>query len=210
MKKKIVAYAVHGGAGLRSGLTGGRCAGGVGMLADDDAAAAHQGVGGLSLGIGVEPGAGVENVHNNVFNYALYAKIVGGVAGNDLSIRESADVTELYVAVFHIGIGDLAFVYELLKLHAGNNAGNITGLIGVAESVLEVLQSADGSGIAGHGGEHYVGVFIGSLLHIGLMAIAVGEDVGAALLDQVDSCVVAFLILGYVVLPKKKERTDRR
>lgn len=72
-------------------------AGGVCVLADDDAALGDQSVGSFALGNGMIPGVGVLDIHVGIGNDALDAKIEGGVAGNHFVIGIGA-----YIA--HIGI----------------------------------------------------------------------------------------------------------
>ena len=117
----------------------------------------------------------------------------GGVAGDHLGIGVSAHIA-------HVGIGDGTGVQELLELHAGHHAGDIAGLVGVGEDVLQVGQAGGGGVVAGAGDEDHVLELGGSLLHVALMAVGVGEDDGAALLGQIHGGVVAVFILGHVVL----------
>ena len=125
-------------------------------------------------------------------NDGLDAQEECGVTGNHLSIGISADVTD-------VGIGDSAGIHQLLELHAGDNAGDVTGLIGVGEHILQVAQTGNGSGIAGAGHEGDVGIFLGNRLHVGLMAIGVGEDDGAALFCQIHNGIGTELVLRDVV-----------
>ena len=162
------------------------------MLADDDAAAGHQGIGGLALSHGIVPGVGVLHVHMGLGHLGLDAQQEGGVAADHLGIGERAHVA-------HIGIGDGAGVHQLLQLHAGHHAGDVAGLIGVGEDVLVVVQAGVGGQIAGAGHEGHLGIVRGGLLHVHLMAVGVGEDDVAALLRQVHGGVVAGLVLGDVV-----------
>ena len=162
------------------------------MLADDDAAAGHQGIGGLALSHGIIPGVGVLHVHVGLGDLGLDAQQEGGVAADHLGIGERAHVA-------HIGVGDGAGVHQLLELHAGHHAGDVAGLIGVGEDVLVVVQAGGGGQVAGAGHEGHIGILAGGLLHVHLMAVGVGEDDVAALLRQVHGGVIAGLVLGDVV-----------
>ncbi len=71
----------------------------------------------------------------------------------------------------------------------------------MSEEVAGVLETVDRSGIAGGDKESNVGVFLGGLGHIALMAVGVGNDEIASVLGKVDSRVVASLGLADVVLP---------
>ncbi|MPM72525.1 hypothetical protein SDC9_119501 [bioreactor metagenome] len=125
---------------------------------------------------------------------ALDAEEERGVAADNFSIRESANIT-------NIRIGHGACIHQLFELHASDDAGHVAGLKGMRECVFEVRQLAQRGAVARHGDEGHVRILGGSLLHVGLMAIAVGEDIGAALLDEVDRGVIALFIFGDVVLP---------
>ena len=172
------------------------------MLADDDAAAGHQGVGSLGLGGDVEPGVGVGHVHDHVLNHGLDAQEEGGVAGDDLGIGISADVADLDVAILVEVLGGEGVVGEQLSdLHAGDHAGDVAGLIDLGEGVGEVVQAGAVRGVAGHGDELNLRELGSGLLAVGLMAVAVGEHHVAARVGQVGGGVVAGGVLSDGVLP---------
>ena len=188
----VVADAVADLAGIQLGLYGLGRAGGVSMLANDDAALGDQSVGSFAFGNGIIPGVGVLDIHVGFGNDALDAKIEGGVAGNHFVIGIGA-----YIAYIRIGHG--ARIHELLELHARYHAGDVTALEGVGEDVGGVGGAGSGH-VAGASNEGHIGILSGGLHHVGLVAVAVGEYDLAALLRQVNGVVIAGLILGDVVL----------
>ena len=172
------------------------------MLADDDAAVGDQSLGSLVLSGDVEPGVGVLHLHGDIGNDALQAKEERGVAGNDLCVRISADIADLDLAVSSLVlVFDLAFVDELLQLHAGDNAADVAGLIDAGEGVVEVGQAVGSGGIAGHRDELHIGIFLSCQKAEGLMAVGVGDDDLAALVDTVNAGVIAALVFGDGVFP---------
>lgn len=125
----------------------------------------------------VEPGVGVLHLHGDIGNDALQAKEERGVAGNDLCVRISADIADLDLAVSSLVlVFDLAFVDELLQLHAGDNAADVAGLIDAGEGVVEVIKAVGSGGIAGHRDELHIGIFLSCQKAEGLMAVGVGDD----------------------------------
>ena len=164
------------------------------MLADDDAAAGHQSLGGLGLSLQVEPGVGVLDVHVRGGDDGLDAQEEAGVAGDDFRVGIRADVAD-------VGIGDLAGVHEFLELHTGDDAGDVTGLKGHVERVVEVGEAGLERAVAGHGNDLDLGVLRGGELRELLMAVGVGDDEVAALLDGLNALVVALFVLGDVVEP---------
>lgn len=134
------------------------------MLADDDAAAGHQGVGGLTLGGGIIPGVGVLHVHVRLGDDGLNAQQERSVAADHLGIGERAHIA-------HIGVGHGALIHQRLELHAGHNAGDIAGLICIGEDVLVVGKAGRGGQIAGAGDEGDIGIFLGGRLHMHLVAV---------------------------------------
>src|SRR5699024_413928 len=118
--------------------------GGVGVLADDDAAVGHQGVGGLALSGGIIPGVGVLDLHVGLRDDGLDAQEEGGVAADHLGVGVGAHIA-------HLGVGDGAVSHQLLELHAGHHAGDVAGLVGVGEDVLEVVQPGYTGLVAGAG-----------------------------------------------------------
>ena len=172
------------------------------MLADDDAATLDEGGGALTLGGLVEPGVGVLNIHVHIGDDGTDAKEEGGVAGDHLSVGVGAHVADLVVAVsIDVLVRDLAFIDELLQLHARDDAADIARFKDVGEGVVEVGETGSLGGVARHGDELDFGMLLSSLLGVGLVAIGVGDNQVAALLDAVDAGVVAVLVLGHVVLP---------
>ncbi len=131
----IVAHAVDHLAGVESCLNrcGGAC--GIGVLADEDAALAHESVCGFTLGCYVCPAVCKGDVHVRFGDYASDSEQEGCVARNYLGIGIGSDIA--YIGVFY-----LACVQKLLELHAGNNAGDIAGLEYLGEEVYEVLELA--------------------------------------------------------------------
>ena len=198
----VVADRVSDLTAVKSSLNSRGSAGGVSVLTDDNAAASHQSVGSSAFSNHVEPRVGVLNVHNDLLVNALDTKIESGVTGNDLSIGERTDITDLNTAVLVVVlVGELAGLYELGNLHTGNNTGYVSGLIYAGESVGEVLQTGSLSGIAGHSDKLYIRILLSSLLSVALVTVGVGDDQLAALTYQVVASVFALLILGDVVLP---------
>ena len=198
----VVADAVDGGAGVKRFLAGGRSAGGVSVLADDDAAVGDQSLGSFVFSGDVEPGVGVLDLHGDIGNDALHAKEERGVAGNDFCVRISADIADLDLAVsILVLVFDLAFVDELLQLHTGDDAADVTGFIDAGEGIVEVCKAIRSGGVAGHSDELHVGIFLSGLTAEGLMAVGVGDDDLAALIDAVDAGVIAGLVLADGVFP---------
>ena len=125
-----------------------------------------------------------------------------GVAGNDLCVRISADIADLDLAVSRLVlVFDLAFVDELLQLHAGDNAADVTGFIDAGEGIVEVCKAIRSGGVAGHSDELHVGIFLSGLTAEGLMAVGVGDDDLAALIDAVNAGVIAGLVFADGVFP---------
>ena len=200
----VVAHGVDRLAVVLGGLHRLGRAGGVGVLADDAAAARHQRLSGLALVLNVEPGVGVLHVHVRLGDDGLDAEEEAGVAGDHFRVGERADVAD-------VRVGDEALIHHFLELEAGDEAGDVTGLKGHVERVVEVGQAGLERGVAGHGDELNVGGLLGGLLAVGLVAVGVGDDEVAALLDALDALVVAFLGLGDVVEPHDVgvSQTDR-
>ena len=198
----VIADGVNGGAGLQRFLAGLGSAGGVSVLADDDAAIGNELLGGLVLLAQIEPGAGVLDFHPSVLIDGLDAQIERGVAGDDLGIGERADIADLDLAVLGLVLGlDLAFLVELGDLHTGDNTGDIARLIDIGEGVGEVVQTRGLGGITGHGDKLDIGELAGGLLCIGLVAIGVGEDDAAARVGELLALIVADFLLGDRVGP---------
>ena len=154
------------------------------MLADDDAAAAHQRVGRLSFTGDVKPRVGVGHVHVGGGDDGRDAQEERGVAGNHFRVRISAHVA-------HIGIGDGARVHHFLQLHAGHDSGDVTGLVDVVEEVAEVGKAL-GFGMGASGvGKVDVRIFLSGLNHVSFVTEGVGKDDVAALLRKVHRGIIA-------------------
>ncbi|MPM71751.1 hypothetical protein SDC9_118722 [bioreactor metagenome] len=164
------------------------------MLADDAGALRDQRVGGFCFGSRIIPRVRVDDVHVGIRNDALYAKEERGVTADHFGIRVGTDITT-------IRIFDRTGIHEFLELHASDDAGDVTRFKGMREGVFEVRELAQGSLVARHGDEGHFRIFGSSLLHVGLMAVAVGEDVVATLLDEVNRRIIALFIFRNVVLP---------
>ena len=172
------------------------------MLADDDAAVSDQSLGSLVLSGDVEPGVGVLHLHGDIGNDALHAKEERGVARDDFCVRISADIADLDLAVsILVLVFDLAFVDELLQLHTGDDAADVAGFIDAGEGVVEVVEARSLGGIAGHCNKLHIGIFLSSLQAEGLMAVGVGDDDLAALVNAVDASVIAGLVFADGVFP---------
>ena len=164
------------------------------MLSDDDTAVGDKGLSCGTFLVDIEPGAGVLNFHNNVRNDALDAKEETSVAGNNLCIRISAYITDLDIAIGiksggNSFLGQGSVVNELFQFQSRYNAGYITAFVAVGESICEIVKSADGSEVAGHGNELNVRIVSRHVSHEGLMAVAVGDNQVAAGSYKVDGSV---------------------
>ena len=71
-----------------------------------------------------------------------------------------------------------------LSFNARHHAGYIAALEGVGEDIENVGHGLQRRGIAGVGQEHNIRIFCSGSHHVGLVAIAVGNDDLAALLKQ--------------------------
>ena len=163
------------------------------MLADKNAAVADELESAFLLGGLIVPGAGEGDFHGDGGANALGAEIEAGVAGDNLSIGEGSDVA-------HLGLvgGDGSVLDHLVELHSGGDAGEVTALIDGSEGVVEVGKVGSVGLGAGGVAELDLGVILGGLDEVILMAEGVGEDDGAALVDKVLSGLLALLILGDV------------
>ena len=142
------------------------------------------------------------DLHGDIGNDALHAKEERGVAGNDFCVRISADIADLDLAVSGLVlVFDLAFVDELLQLHTGDDATDVTGFIDAGEGIVEVCKAIRSGGVAGHSDELHVGIFLSGLTAEGLMAVGVGDDDLATLVDTVNAGVIAALVFGDGVFP---------
>lgn len=81
----------------------------------------------------------------------------------------------------------------------GHHAGDVAGLICIGEQVLVVVQTGGGGHVAGAGDEGNVGIILGGIQHVALVAIGVREDDIAALFRQIHGGVIAVFILRDVV-----------
>ena len=167
--------AVVGDVGDAGGLAGGGSAHGVGVLADEDAAVADQLLRAFLLGGLIVPGTGEGHFHGGAGADGAGAQEEGGVAGDDLGVGEGADIADLGL----LG-GDLAALDHLVELQTGSDTGQVTALIDGGEGVVVVGETL-GVGLgAGGVAELHVGVLLGGLDHVVLMAEGVGEDDVAA------------------------------
>ena len=176
------------------------------MLADDDSAVGDQSLSGSALLVDVEPGVGVHDFHLNIGVNALDTQEESGVAGDDLGVVVSADVADLDLAIsgeaVGLGLGGQgAGLDQLLNLHASDNAGDIAALVNSGERIVEIIEAGVGGEVAGHGHEVDIGVLLGFLDHVGLVAVGVGDDQVAALADQVLGGVSSLAALRDLVLP---------
>lgn len=75
------------------------------MLTNDDAALRNKRFGGGAFLIDIKPGIGVHDFHGHIRHDGTDAEEESSVAGNDLSVVVSADITDLHIAVGIEGIG---------------------------------------------------------------------------------------------------------
>ena len=162
------------------------------MLADEDALILlDEGGGGLLLLGLIVPGAGVADLHGGGGADRAGAQVEGGHAGDNLGIGEGADIADDSL----LG-GDLAGGDHLIELEARSDAGQVAALIDGSEGIVEVFDVGDLAGGAGGVAELDLGIFLGGLLHKGLVAEGIGEDDLAALvLGQVNGGIVAGAVL---------------
>ena len=66
---------------------------------------------------------------------------------------------------------------------------------------MEVIKAVGSGGIAGHRDELHIGIFLSCQKAEGLMAVGVGDDDLAALVDTVNAGVIAALVFGDGVFP---------
>ena len=176
-------------------LAGGRSAHGVGVLADELAAAGDELVGSFLLEGLIVPGAGEGDVHGHGRAHGLGAQIERGVAGDDFRIGKGADVA-------HLGLvrRELAGLDHLVELHTGSDAGEVAAFIDGGERIVVVAELL-GVGLgAGGVAELHLREILGGLDHEVLVAEAVGEDDVAAGVHELGRGVVALLALGDVGL----------
>ena len=165
------------------------------MLADELAAAGDELVGSFLLESLIVPGAGEGDFHGHGRAHGLGAEVEGGVAGNDFRVGEGTDIAHLGLVSL-----DLAGVDHLVELHAGSDTGEVTAFIDGGESIVEVAELLGVRLGAGGVVELHVLELLGGLDHEVLMAEAVGEDSGAAGINELSRGVVAILVLGNVGL----------
>ena len=176
-------------------LAGGRSAHGVGVLADELAAAGDELVGSFLLEGLIVPGAGEGDVHGHARAHGLGAQIERGVAGDDFRIGEGADVA-------HLGLigGEFTGLDHLVELHTGSDTGEVAAFIDGGERIVVVAELL-GVGLgAGGVAELHLREILGGLDHEVLVAEAVGEDDVAAGVHELGRGVVALLALGDVGL----------
>ena len=176
-------------------LAGGRSAHGVGVLADELAAAGDELVGSFLLEGLIVPGAGEGDVHGHGRAHGLGAQIERGVAGDDFRIGKGADVA-------HLGLvrRELAGLDHLVELHTGSDAGEVAAFIDGGERIVVVAELLGVRLGAGGVAELHVLELLGGLDHEVLVAEAVGEDDVAAGVHELGRGVVALLALGDVGL----------
>lgn len=132
------------------------------MLTNDDAALRNKRFGSSAFLIDIKPGIGVHDFHGHIRHDGTDAEEESGVAGNDLSVVVSADITDLHIAVGIEGIGLLlggegSVAEHFSQLHAGHDAGHIAGLIHLGECVLEIVKAGKRGEVASHGDEGHIG-----------------------------------------------------
>ena len=160
------------------------------MLGDQDAVVSDQLLGSLAFLRDIKPAVGVLNFHSCGRAYASCAEEEGCESGDNLSIRISADITDLSLLSC-----DLAAIDHLVELETGNNTGDITSFIDSSEIVVHVLKACHSSLVAGSVAELYVRILFRCADHIVLVTEAVCEYDLAALLSKVCSRVKAGLVL---------------
>ncbi len=187
----VIVAGVESALGLRHGGGGGV----VGVLGDELAAEVAQGGGGVGLFGSVRPGADELDLHGHGRADGAGAQEVGGHTGDDFGEGERADVAD--DGLFGL---DGAFVDELLELHTGGNAGEVTAFIDVGEGVVGVVEVVVPGALVGAADELDVGVVGSDLEHEGLEAVGVVEDDLAAFFGQLDVGVLAGGVFADVVL----------
>lgn len=179
------------------GLAGSRSTHGVCVLGDESAAGSDKGVCAFLFSSLVIPGTGEGNGHDSVGNYGTNAEEPGGVTGDNFSIGECADVTDLNIAVLIIvGIGELAGIDHFLELEAGCNACEVTAFVDGSKCIVEVGEVDDLSLIAGGVQEFNVFIFLCGADHIVFMTEAVCKNDIAAVICEVASGFIAILTFG--------------
>ena len=116
----VIVAGVERALGLRHGGGGGV----VGVLGDELAAEVAQSGGGVGLFGGVRPGADELDLHGHARADGAGAQEVGGHTGDDFGEGVRADVAD--DGLFGL---DGAFVDELLELHTGSDAGEVTAFM---------------------------------------------------------------------------------
>ena len=187
--------AVVGNVGDLGVLASGGSAEGVSVLADELAAAGDQLLSAFLLQSLVIPAAGEGHVHGDGGADRLGAQIEGSVTGNNLSVGESTDIAHLGLV-----LGELTSLDHLVELHTGSDTGQVTTLIDGSESIVIVSQILGVSAGTGGVAELNIRILLSSLDHVRLMTEAVGEDDGAAIVDQVASGLIALLTFGNIGL----------
>ena len=176
-------------------LAGGRSAHGVGVLADELAAAGDELVGSFLLEGLIVPGAGEGDVHGHARAHGFGAQIERGVAGDDFRIGEGTDIA-------HLGLigGEFTGLDHFVELHTGSDAGEVAAFIDGGERIVVVAELLGVRLGAGGVAELHVLELLGGLDHEVLVAEAVGEDDVAAGVHKLGSGVVALLALGDIGL----------
>ena len=165
------------------------------MLADELAAHVDQLLSAFLLQSLVIPAAGEGDLHGSSGADRANAQEEGGVAGNHFGVGVSANIAHHSL----VG-GELTGVDHLVQLQTGSDTGKVAALIDGGESVVVVGQALGVSAGAGAVAELNIGILLSGLDHERLMTEAVGEDDVAALVDHIDSGLIALLALGNVGL----------
>ena len=165
------------------------------MLADELTAVGKELFSSFLLSHFVVPEACELNFHSNSRADGLCAEIEGCVAGDNLCVCESTDVTHLCFLSC-----ELTCFNHFVELETCGNTCKVTALVNGCESVVVVSKVFRVSHCACSVAELYVRIFLCGLNHILLVAEAVCENDIAAAVCKVNSCFVAFVALGNVNL----------
>ena len=158
------------------------------MLADQDTAVVDQLVGRFFFSSLIIPGTSEGNFHGSGRAHGAGTQEEGCVAGNNLCIGVSADITDLGFIFLDIAVFD-----HLVELHACSNACKITAFIDGGKCVVIVGKVLGMSLGACRVAELDFREFLCSLDHEILMAEGVRKDDVAAGISQIARCIIAFL-----------------
>ena len=165
------------------------------MLAYKLTAAVDECGGSFLLGGLVVPASGELNFHCSCRADRAYTKEERGVTGDNLSIGESTDITDLSLVSLELAGSD-----HLVELHACGNACKIATLVDGSESIVEIVKLRCVSCCTCGMAELNLGMLSSSLGEIALMTKRVSKDDGAAAVNEVESSLFAFVGLGDVLL----------